>query len=54
MSGAIVSGGKGGAELKTDAIDAAGIKAWASPARPGTTLAELLRAWSQRIGFGFE
>jgi len=43
-AGAIISGGKGDAEHKVAAMEAAGIKVSPSPARIGHTLAELLRA----------
>ena len=42
-AGAVISGGKGGAEDKIDAMKAAGITVSDSPARIGTTLAELLK-----------
>jgi succinyl-CoA synthetase alpha subunit len=42
-AGAVISGGKGGAEDKIAAMEAAGIKVSPSPARLGTTLSEALK-----------
>jgi succinyl-CoA synthetase alpha subunit len=43
-AGAIISGGKGGAESKIEAMRAAGIRVTPDPAALGTTMVELLKA----------
>ena len=42
-AGAVISGGKGGAEDKIEAMQAAGIRVSPSPAKLGVTLVDLLK-----------
>src|SRR5918998_322711 len=48
-AGAVISGGKGGAEDKIAAMEAAGIRVSPSPAKLGETLAALLKDWTRRV-----